>query len=212
MLQAELQVDERYPHSLTVSYVPLGMDAAIAGDYMDFKFTNSTDYPIYIDGYAGGGYISFAIYGHETRPSNRTIYYESKTIETYEPGDPEEVKDDTLEEGKTETETAAHTGYYVEVYKHVYVDGVETESTLIPYGRSKYNATKATIRVGTKKVEDEDKDKEDGEGEDDKKKKKSDDTSEETTTQEVTTEAPVTEAPTEETSGDDGGGDGGGET
>ena len=109
VLQAELQVDERYPHSLTVSYVPLGMDAAIAGDYMDFKFTNSTEYPIYIEGYAGGGSISFAIYGHETRPSNRSIYFESKTVETYEPGDPEEVEDDTLEEGKTVTETAAHT-------------------------------------------------------------------------------------------------------
>lgn len=214
VLQAELQVDERYPHSLTVSYVPLGMDAAIAGDYMDFKFTNSTEYPIYIDGYAGGGYISFAIYGHETRPSNRTIYYESKTIETYEPGDPEKVNDDTLEEGKTETETAAHTGYYVEVYKHVYVDGEETESELIPYGRSKYNATKATIRVGTKKVEDEDKEDEEDEDGSKKKKKKSDDatteavTTEQTTTEstEAATEAP-TEAPTEEITEEEVGGD-----
>ena len=191
VLQAELQVDERYPHSLTVSYVPLGMDAAIAGDYMDFKFTNSTEYPIYIDGYAGGGYISFAIYGHETRPSNRSISFESKTIETYEPGDPEEVKDDTLEEGKTETETSAHTGYYVEVYKHVYVDGVETETTLIPYGRSKYNAAKATIRVGTKKVDDKDKDK-------DKDKNKDEDEGGGENTENNTTEAPVTEAPVTE--------------
>lgn len=193
VLNAELQVDERYPHSLTVSYVPLGMDAAIAGDYMDFKFTNSTDYPIYIDGYAGGGSISFAIYGHETRPSNRTIYYESKTVETYEPDDPEEIKDDTLEEGKTVTETPAHTGYYVEVYKHVSVDGEETECTLIPYGRSKYNATKATIRVGTKKKDKKDKDKEEkDEGED------TDDSTEAPATEAPATEAPATEAPATE--------------
>lgn len=202
VLQAELQVDERYPHSLTVSYVPLGMDAAIAGDYMDFKFTNSTEYPIYIDGYAGGGYISFAIYGHETRPSNRSISYESKTMETYEPDDPEEIKDDTLEEGKTVTETAAHTGYYVEVYKHVYVDGAETECNLIPHGRSKYNATKATIRVGTKKKDGDDEDDEDEEDEDSgsKKKKKSEDTDTEApTTEAPATEAPATDAPAEPT-------------
>lgn len=196
VLKAELQVDERYPHSLTVSYVPLGMDAAIAGDYMDFKFTNSTDYPIYIDGYAGGGSISFAIYGHETRPSNRSIYYESKTVETYEPDKPEEIKDDTLEEGKTVTEKDAHTGYYVEVYKHVSVDGEETECELIPYGRSKYNASKATIRVGTKKKdkddEDEDEDEDEEESGKDKKKEK------EATTEAPATEAPTTEAPTTE--------------
>ena len=191
VLQAELQVDERYPHSLTVSYVPLGMDAAIAGDYMDFKFTNSTEYPIYIEGYAGGGSISFAIYGHETRPSNRTIYYESKTVETYEPGDPEEEEDDTLEEGKEVTETPAHTGYYVEVYKHVSVDGEETECYLIPYGRSKYNASKAKIRVGTKEKDDDEDEDEDDESEGKKKKKK------ETTEApaEETTEAPATEVP-----------------
>ena len=197
VLQAELQVDERYPHSLTVSYVPLGMDAAIAGDYMDFKFTNSTEYPIYIEGYAGGGSISFAIYGHETRDSNRSIYYESKTVETYEPGDPEEIKDDTLEEGKTVTEAEGHTGYYVEVYKHVSVNGEETECDLIPWGRSKYNPSKAKIRVGTKEKEDEEDEDEEDEGEDSgsKKKKKSED---EVT--EAPTEAPAetpTEAPTE---------------
>ncbi len=202
VLKAELQVDERYPHSLTVSYVPLGMDAAIAGDYMDFKFTNSTDYPIYIDGYAGGGSISFAIYGHETRPSNRTIYYESKTVETYEPGKPEEIKDDTIEEGTTVTEKDAHTGYYVEVYKHVSVDGEETECELIPYGRSKYNASKATIRVGTKKKEkkDEDEEEENEEGEDagkDKKKDK-DPVTEAPSTEAPSTEAPATEAPATE--------------
>ncbi|MBQ9984604.1 MAG: VanW family protein [Lachnospiraceae bacterium] len=157
VLKAELQVDERYPHSLTVSYVKLGMDAAIAGDYMDFKFTNSTEYPIYIEGYAGGGNISFAVYGHETRPENRTISFESKIIETYEPGEPEEIKDPELEKGEEETEQEAHTGYYVELWKHIYVDGVEVDCVKID--GSKYNAQAAKIRIGTKKVKDKDKNK-----------------------------------------------------
>lgn len=149
VLFAELQVDERYPHSLTVSYVKLSRDAAIAGDYMDFKFTNNTEYPIYIEGYAGGGNISFAIYGHETRPSNRTIEYETKVIETYEPGDPEETKDDTLAEGETVTEQQAHTGYYTELWKNIYIDGVLEDSVKV--NGSKYTAQPAKVRVGTKK-------------------------------------------------------------
>lgn len=164
VLKAELQVDERYPHSLTVSYVDLSKDAAIAGDYMDFKFTNNTEYPIYIDGYAGGGSISFAIYGHDDRPANRTITFESKIIETKEPGEPEEIEDDTLEEGKTVTEQSAHTGYYAELWKHIYIDGELTDSVKV--NGSQYRATAAKIRVGTKKV----KKKDDKKKDDDSKK------------------------------------------
>lgn len=153
VLIAELQVDERYPHSLTVSYVNLGRDAAIAGDYMDFKFTNNTNYPIYISGYAGGGSVSFAIYGHDEREEGRTIDFESKVIDTYEPGDPEEIMDDTLEEGKRVVEEQPHTGYYVELWKKVYMNGELVDSYLVPWGKSQYSKTNGKVRVGTMKVE-----------------------------------------------------------
>ena len=84
----------------------------------------------------------------------------------------------------------------------MYVDGVETECNLIPHGRSKYNATKATIRVGTKKKDGDDEDDEDEEDEDSgsKKKKKSEDTDTEApTTEAPATEAPATDAPAEPT-------------
>ncbi|MDE5777302.1 MAG: VanW family protein [Lachnospiraceae bacterium] len=192
VLISELQVDERYPHSLTVSYVPLGRDAAIAGTYMDFKFSNDTEYPIYIEGYAGGGTISFAVYGHDERPDNRTIDFESKIISTTEPGDPTEIKDDTLDEGSTVTEQEAHTGYYVELWKHVYIDGELTDSYKVSYGSSQYTAQSAKIRVGTRKQK-----------EDKKKKDKSDksDSSEKPKSTEAKTEAttePKTENPPEE--------------
>jgi len=195
VLKAELQVDERYPHSLTVSYVRLGMDAAIAGDYMDFKFTNSTEYPIYIEGYAGGGSISFAVYGHDTRPANRTISFETKVIETYEPGEPEEIKDPELEKGEEETEQNAYTGYYVEVWKHVYIDGVEVECVKV--APSKYNAQAAKIRIGTKKKKkDKDKDKENT-GEDGTTSEDSETSSEDGSSSETdsSTEAPADVAP-----------------
>ena len=48
VLKAELEVVERSPHSMVVSYVKPSMDAAIAGDYKDFKFRNDTEVPIYI--------------------------------------------------------------------------------------------------------------------------------------------------------------------
>jgi vancomycin resistance protein YoaR len=148
VLEAELQVDERYPHSMTVSYVDKGMDAAIAEGYQDFKFTNNTDYPIYIDAYAGGGSISVAIYGHETRPDSHRIEFESQIIETYEPGEEKTIYDDTLPEGTTNV-TDAHTGYYVEVWKHIYENGELVDSVKV--NGSQYNAVSKTTRIGTMK-------------------------------------------------------------
>ena len=146
VLESELQVDERYPHSMIVSYVDKGMDAAIAEGYQDFKFTNNTEYPIYIDAYAGGGYVSVAIYGHETRSSGRRIEFESQVIETYKPGEERTIYDDTLPSGTTNV-TDAHTGYYVEVWKHIYQDGVRTDSVKI--NGSEYQAVPKTTRIGT---------------------------------------------------------------
>ncbi len=192
VLKAELQVDERYPHSLRVGYVDASRDAAIAGTYMDFKFTNNTDYPIFIDGYAGGGSISFAIYGHDERPENRTIELESRVIETYEPGDPEEIKDDTMDEGTQVVEQEAHTGYYAELWKNIYEDGVLVDSVRV--NTSKYTAQPAKIRVGTKKVEK----KEDKEKKEKKKKENENPDQEETKQEEATTEAPEIPAAPEE--------------
>lgn len=151
VLESELEVNERYPHSLTVSYVKLSRDAAIAGDYMDFKFTNNTEYPIYISGYAGGGTISFAVYGHETRPANRTISFESKTIEVYEPEEPVTEEDENMDEGTSEVEQQSHTGYYAELWKHIYEDGVLVDSVRV--NQSSYRATAQKIRIGTRKTE-----------------------------------------------------------
>lgn len=153
VLFAELEVDERYPHSLTVSYVKLSRDAAIAGDYMDFKFTNSTEYPIYIEGHAGDGKISFSVYGHETRPDNRTIEFETKVVSENEPGDPEEIEDDTMEEGEEETEQEGHMGYDTELYKKIYIDGELQETVRV--NTSHYMAQKAKVRIGTKPKEEE---------------------------------------------------------
>ena len=50
VLLAELEVTERYNHSMNVGYVDPSADAAIAeSSGKDFKFVNNTDAPIYIE-------------------------------------------------------------------------------------------------------------------------------------------------------------------
>ena len=188
VLWAELQVDERYPHSLTVAYVPLSMDAAISESAsMDFRFTNNTDAPIYIDGYAGNSKLSFAVYGHETRDSNRTIKFESKTISKKEPGKDEETEDPDLEEGERVKDQFAHTGYYAELWKYIYVNGELQESYRVC--ASSYVAQAAKVRVGTKK-KDEDEDEEKDKDKKKDKNKDKDKPKDQPASTEATTEAP----------------------
>lgn len=48
LVMSGIPVTERYPHSLPVDYIPHGMDATIAGNSKDLKFTNTFSYPIVI--------------------------------------------------------------------------------------------------------------------------------------------------------------------
>lgn len=64
-LLANLQVTERAPHMYLVTYVQAGMDATIYWGSLDFKFKNSTDYPLRIDASVSGGYCHIKLVGTE---------------------------------------------------------------------------------------------------------------------------------------------------
>ena len=64
MQQAGLEIVERYSHSLSVSYIPKGMDATVDWGNKDFKFANNRSEPIYIGGYVDGfNQVHIAIFG-----------------------------------------------------------------------------------------------------------------------------------------------------
>lgn len=63
VVKAKLKVVERYPHSQQVHYVPPGMDAAVAFDYLDFKFQNTRAHPIMIRVWVWGRRLQIGIYG-----------------------------------------------------------------------------------------------------------------------------------------------------
>ena len=145
-LYAELDIVQRQNHSMTVSYVDHSRDAAIAGTYKDIKISNPYDTPIYIEGYTSGKKLTFKIYGKETRPENREVKFESKTLKWISPGDPIEEVDPTLQPGQRVQVQSSHTGVRSELYKCVYVDGELKERTLL--NKDSYNSSKAIYRVG----------------------------------------------------------------
>lgn len=145
-LFAELNIVERSNHSLTVGYVPLSQDAALAGTWKDLKLENNTDAPIYIEGIYESGRITFRIYGHETRDASRTLNFVSETLETIPYGE-EVTNDPTKPAGYREVVSSGHTGYKARLKKQVLINGVVQSEEII--NTSTYAASNAKVIVGT---------------------------------------------------------------
>lgn len=68
VLYADMSIIERLNHMMTVGYIPLGQDATVSDGGVDFRFKNSSDYPIKINASASGYTITISIIGTEWEP------------------------------------------------------------------------------------------------------------------------------------------------
>ena len=144
-LRAELEITERYNHSMMVHYVDPSKDAAIAEGLKNLRFVNNTDAPIYIEGTADGSTIQFIIYGHETRDPNRKISYESETVSTVEP-DTELSADGSAAFGSITQTSAGSEGAKARLWKIINDNGTETREQV---NSSTYQAKPNRYSIGT---------------------------------------------------------------
>lgn len=145
ILLAELEVVQRYPHSMLVSYVDPSMDAAIAEGYKDLKFKNNMDTPIYIEGYVSGGSITFVVYGKETRSANRVVSYVSEVVSEKEAPKTFVATGDAV--GTLKKTVNGSSSMKAKLWKVVKENGVEVSKEAI--NSSSYSAKKSTWSVGT---------------------------------------------------------------
>ena len=150
VLLSELEVTERYNHSMIVTYVDPSADAAIAeSSGKDFKFKNNTDYPIYIEGTTTPDKnITFTIYGVETRDSNREVIYESVVLERMVPEEEVIYADASKPVGYCSVQSA-HLGYKAQLWKVVRENGVEVSREQINSSSYMKAPRSATVGVST---------------------------------------------------------------
>ena len=63
IMDSSLQITERHPHGLPVSYIPRGRDATVSWGSLDFRFVNNTDYPLRLDAEVEGRTLTVRAYG-----------------------------------------------------------------------------------------------------------------------------------------------------
>lgn len=150
VLRAELEVTERYNHSMIVTYVDPSADAAIAeSSGKDFKFKNNLEYPVYIEGYTTPDkQITFTIYGVETRDSGREVVYESEVLERIEP-DTEVIYTDAAQPVGYCSVQSAHIGYKARLWKVVRENGAEVSREQVNSSTYMKAPRSATVGVAT---------------------------------------------------------------
>ena len=140
VLHTNLEVVERHCHQFNTGYVDLGMDATVFYGSLDFRFKNSTDYPIKIvtSSYDSNGkrYLNVKIYG--TNPEGIYATPKSSTFDKVAPTTVY-VPDPGVPQGTLvlDREQYAYTGWSAHTYRYIYDrDGNEIEKQ--DMGGSKY--------------------------------------------------------------------------
>ena len=146
VLKADLKVTERRNHSFVVGYVPLGQDATAYYGGVDFKFVNSTNWPMKFTAAVTGNKISVSIQGTNETPGKSVIISNKILKET--PYTIKYTDDPTLPVGTTKELQEGLNGYVVETYKTIKVDGKVVSQTKLH--TSTYKAYAQEVLKGTK--------------------------------------------------------------
>lgn len=149
VMRANIRSTERTNHSMAVGYALPGLDATVAYGYLDYKFKNPYDFPIYIQGYTAGKVVTYNIYGDTSALEGKTYDMVNEIIETLPP-ETKIVDDPTIDEGTEVNEGGGMTGYKATSYQVTYENGVEVNREKV--ATDTYTKVDVVIKKGTKPV------------------------------------------------------------
>ncbi len=146
-LLGEVKVVRRANHSIPVNYVPLGRDATVTDNGIDFVIENNYDHPIALAVQMERSALTVHILG-QPRSGRRVVL---TTEQTYLKSPPvKEVPDPNLPEGTRKIRQKGSAGVRVTLWRTVYQDGVLVKRERV--ATSTYRSQPQIVAVGTKKV------------------------------------------------------------
>lgn len=125
-LRAGMIIGSRAPHYAPAGYVPVGMDATVADDSLDFSFTNPFNHPVYI--YTEMGDASVTVYILGNHEDTCQVSFETLSQRTL-PHRVVHKHDDSVTEDKREQE--GYDGHEISIRRIVhYADGDSYTDTI----------------------------------------------------------------------------------
>ena len=151
-LMSCLEVVDRSEHMFPVSYLPYGLDATVNWGTLDYKFKNTTNYPIKLSLYVEGSTLYVSILGTQERTDGHKFELTYKTVSTTA-RPVEEKYDPSLAPGTTKVQRSGHDGLVVNSYRNEYdANGKLVNSEFI--AKSAYKTQSKIILVGPEKTPD----------------------------------------------------------
>lgn len=147
ILLADLKPVERTPHFHPLGYVPIGLDATVADNLLDFKFKNSLSSSIYIVTQIVEGDLTIFVLGNAANLSESQISL-TATIDKELPPKTTVEYDATLAAGKQIVKEEGLTGYIVSSYRIKSLNGQEISRELLY--TDEYSPEDKMITIGTK--------------------------------------------------------------
>ncbi len=144
VLFADLDVVERYRHSVPLGYVPPGRDATLHYGVMDFAFVNSSVQTIVVRAQADDGTLKVKLWGDESLPFSVALSSEERVIEA-----PVDVEvDESLPPGERVVDAEGRPGKWIILYKRVTdkVDGAVLADEVV--SRNHYPPKARKVRIG----------------------------------------------------------------
>lgn len=147
VLLADMVIEERTSHFYPPGYVPIGQDATVADNLLDFQFKNSSEGNIYIKSEVSGNQLTIYILGKrlEHRPDIQVVATDTKVLE------PRTIikQDSTLDLGTQITEVEGQKGFQVTTYRIKKAnDNKEISRELL--ANDEFKPVDKVIRVGIK--------------------------------------------------------------
>ena len=134
VVKANLEIIRSNKHSLPVSYVPVGTDAAVAYDYKDLIFKNNTDYPIFTEAKVSGKTVAVSVYGYPL-DEGTTVEIVTDVYETIKPAETKVILDTKGDfvtyTDETKVKKKARDGVKVKSFRVVKVNGEEVSRQLL---------------------------------------------------------------------------------
>ncbi|MBC7766315.1 MAG: VanW family protein [Hyphomonadaceae bacterium] len=146
-LKSDMQIVERANHSLAVTYVPLGQDAAVSYGSLDYQFRNNTQFPIKLVVNASAGSLTCDILG--SQKLDKTVRLEHiKIADTPFATNYENIAE--WQTGKTVTKQRGNNGLVLDTYKIIEQGGKQISRAKIT--QSVYQPFPQIIQRGTKNL------------------------------------------------------------
>lgn len=130
-LEANLDIEERHPHTIACDYAPMGLDATLAYGQKDLVIRNNGDSPVQIEASAEGQSVTVSITG-KPLADNAIIDVHAEVVNRQALS----VDEIAAEYGPDATSLYdSATAFEVKAYRVKYIDGTPVETKLISTDR-----------------------------------------------------------------------------